>query len=174
MLASCHKLENPSSSLTLGDCPLIMEKCPERSSHSRWTGHLLPCPAGVSAIRNGVRAKERDVWVPCVIVGFFQGGHREEGCCTCFEVWGKQIGRNSSVQKAYIQEGYSSRCSRSSEDISLQTLTKELEVCSYRNQVINALISDRGALSPARQRKGTAGLTGWYGTEFLAIRPWGE
>lgn len=67
-----HVLAKPSSSLTLGDYTLIMEKCPDRSSHSKWAGHSRQ-----------------------------QGGHKRVGCCTHvgFRVGGNWIERNSSVQK---------------------------------------------------------------------------
>ena len=45
---------------------------------------------------------------------------------------------------------------------------KELMICSYKNQVMNTPSGNRGALPPARQRKGTTRFIGRHGSGGLA------
>lgn len=45
---------------------------------------------------------------------------------------------------------------------------KELLVCSYKNQVMNAPARNRGALPLPRQRKGTSRFIGLHGFDGLA------
>lgn len=176
MLASHLKLQNPSS-LTLGACTWIMEKCSGRSSHSKGTSHLAPYTGCCLSYQKWSESKAKG----CVaaIAGFHLCDHREgirkRGVAA---VWASRL-KVSELRGIAVSEKHTFRkvtlpAAAEALSFSLLTLKKELQVCSYRNQVMNALIGDRGALSPDRQRKGVASPNGLYGTEFLAHQTHGR
>lgn len=177
MLASHHKLQNPSS-LTLGHCTWIMEKGSGKSSHSKWTVHLVPYTGYCLSYQKWSESKGKG----CVgaIMGFCLCDHREgirkRGVAA---VWASRL-KVSELRGIAVFKKHTFRkvtppaAAEALMSFPLLTLKKEVQVCSYRNQVMNALIGDRGALSPARQRKGAASLNGLYGTEFLAHQTHGR
>lgn len=120
------------------------------------------------------------MWVPCAIMGFCLHDHREgirkRGaapiCASRLEV--SELGGIAVSKKHTFRKIIPPDAAEGLRTFPHLILMKELQVCSYRNQVMNALLRDRGALSPARQRKGTARLTGLYGTDFLAHQTHGR
>lgn len=120
------------------------------------------------------------LWVPCAVLGFCLHDHREgireRGVAPAWAsgleaigLGGVAVSKKRTFRKVTLPDA-----AEALRTFPLLTLMKELQVCSYRNQVMNALISDRGALSPARQRKGTASLAGLHGTDFLTRQTQGR
>ena len=183
-LASPGKLKRICLPLQLYElASWLWRKCPNRSSNSKRTSDCLPyrLVSQLSQVPYRVRAKaENHGCMSCAALWFYlhdhwEGMRKRDDAPTWAsrlevgELQGKAVAKKRTCKKVTPPDA-----GEDLRTLPLLILMKGLLVCSYRNQVMNALTSNRGALPPAKQRKGTTSFTGLYGTHCLAHQTHGS
>lgn len=120
------------------------------------------------------------MWVPCAIVGFCLNDHREGiRKRDAAPAWASRLEVSErggiAVSKKHIQEGYSSRCSRSSEDFSTSDPDKGTRGLQLQESGDECFVQrQRGLCLQSGRRKGQLVLLDCIEQISWHIRPWGE